>query len=160
MKKQHNIYTSTTGFHISAKKVQVYGEYLYEVLAEKHDGTLTPGIVVEDAKNPDSPLHEVFDWNNKSAAHKYRLVTARNLVRSIEVEIIDMPPVVFFANVKLTGGDRVYKRIYEVMSDAELRQQVLEEALEYFERGRTRWESLKELSEIFRAIDSVKSKAA
>jgi hypothetical protein len=51
------------------------------------DGYLRPESVVAAAKDPDSPLHSHFDWNNDSAAHKHRLEQARALIRSVRVEI-------------------------------------------------------------------------
>lgn len=49
--------------------------------------TLTAEDVVAVASNPDSPLHEFFDWNDGSAAHKYRIEQARHLIYKIKVEI-------------------------------------------------------------------------
>lgn len=46
---------------------------------------LTPEIVVEDASDPGSPLHTLFDWDDSSAAHKYRLVQARTLIRRVRI---------------------------------------------------------------------------
>jgi len=51
------------------------------------DGRLTPLGVLDAAASPDSPLHDEFDWNNDSAAHKYRISQARSLIRSVQVVI-------------------------------------------------------------------------
>lgn len=48
---------------------------------------LTPEMVVEDAKQEESPLHSMFEWNDKSAAHKHRLHTARQLIKSVTIKI-------------------------------------------------------------------------
>lgn len=58
-----------------------------EELAREHDGRLTPEIVVADAKQKDSPLHDLFEWDVKKAAYKYWLDTARNIIASVEVVI-------------------------------------------------------------------------
>jgi len=50
-------------------------------LAKEHGGNLTPEIVIAAAQNPDSALHEQFDWDDDSAAHKWRLHQARALIR-------------------------------------------------------------------------------
>lgn len=57
-------------------------------LHRKHGG-LTAEIVLGDGANPDSPLHGVFEWSDKKAAHEYRLEQARRFLRSIEVTIIE-----------------------------------------------------------------------
>ncbi|HAZ61006.1 MAG TPA: hypothetical protein DCY89_05470 [Gammaproteobacteria bacterium] len=46
-------------------------------------GALTPALVVEAATDPESPLHDAFDWDDSAAAHKYRLVQARSMIRSV-----------------------------------------------------------------------------
>ena len=54
---------------------------------ENEHGQLTPSIVVDDAKQKDSPLHGLFDWNLKSAAHKHWLHTARVIIHSVKVVV-------------------------------------------------------------------------
>jgi hypothetical protein len=59
------------------------GENLRDVLLAIRDkrGLLTPEVVVEEASNPDHPLHHRFDWRDDVAAHKWRLHQAGNLLR-------------------------------------------------------------------------------
>lgn len=59
-----------------------------QALADLHDGRLTPEVVIAAAKPSDSPLHAHFDWNNKTAAHSWRIEQARTLIRSVRVEIV------------------------------------------------------------------------
>lgn len=49
---------------------------------------LTPNKVVEIAKDPESPLHGHFCWDDNEAAHQYRLEQARSLIRVVRIEII------------------------------------------------------------------------
>lgn len=44
-------------------------------------GILTAPIVVEEASDPDHPLHNRFNWNDKEAAHRYRVQQAYQLLR-------------------------------------------------------------------------------
>jgi hypothetical protein len=55
-------------------------------LAEMFDG-LTAEIVVEDASNPDSPLHQYFCWDDTRAAFAYRCEQARGLIRRFNITI-------------------------------------------------------------------------
>jgi len=57
-----------------------------QALAEEH-GTITPAIVVADARRKDSPLHRCFEWDIKKAAHKHWLEQARNLIRQVRVVV-------------------------------------------------------------------------
>lgn len=48
-------------------------------LADK-DGNIPPKRVLEDAKNPKSPLHKYIEWDDRKAAFLYRLNQARELI--------------------------------------------------------------------------------
>ena len=56
-------------------------------LSDQHDGRITPDIVLAAAQSPDSPLHTAFTWDDGEAAHKHRLAEARDLIRSVRVEV-------------------------------------------------------------------------
>lgn len=60
---------------------------LLDGIAAAHDGVLYPEDVVRVAADPAHPLHEEFNWDDKSAAHAHRLEQARSLIRSVRVEI-------------------------------------------------------------------------
>jgi hypothetical protein len=44
-------------------------------------GRITPEDVVQDAADPESPLHPYFDWDDAQAAHKHRLEQARTILK-------------------------------------------------------------------------------
>ncbi len=44
---------------------------------------LTATMVVKEATPEKSPLHKHFEWDNKKAGHKYRLMQANTLIREI-----------------------------------------------------------------------------
>jgi hypothetical protein len=48
-------------------------------------GQLTPQDVVDEATPKTSPLHSRFEWNDKIAGPRYRLVQAQELIRSVKV---------------------------------------------------------------------------
>lgn len=58
-----------------------------QALAEAADGRLTPEVVLEAARDPDSPLHSSFEWDDSKAAAAHRTNQARALIRSVRVEI-------------------------------------------------------------------------
>ena len=57
---------------------------LAEMVAE---GRLTPSELVRDASDPTHPLHDHFDWDDASAAHKHRLNQAARLIKSIKFTV-------------------------------------------------------------------------
>lgn len=52
-------------------------------------GSLTTETVLDDAKNPTSPLHNQFEWDNAVAGQRYRVEQARKLIRSIRLVVTD-----------------------------------------------------------------------
>ena len=46
-------------------------------------GFAPDGQLVEESKDPDAVLHSLFDWNDSSAAQKYRLNTEKRIKRSL-----------------------------------------------------------------------------
>jgi hypothetical protein len=128
---------------------QSTGEYLYS-LAEK--GDLTADIVLEDAKNKDSPLHSFFDWNNKVAAEKWRHTQAAYLLRSVEVKLgEDTEPIRAFAHIRL--DEPVYSTIITAMSNKQKREYVVKKAWEELKDWRSRYNEYKELAAVFAAMD-------
>jgi hypothetical protein len=51
-------------------------------------GKLSPLDVIDAAKNPKSPLHQYFEWDDTEAARKYRIEQARELIRTIKIEVV------------------------------------------------------------------------
>lgn len=60
-------------------------------LADIHrrDGALKTARVLEHAEPTESPLHGMFEWRDKVAGHQYRLWQARELIRSIEIVVVE-----------------------------------------------------------------------
>ena len=55
---------------------------------EHPDGRIVPEEVVDAARDPDSPLHSSFPWDDATAAHAHRLNLARELIRWVKFEVI------------------------------------------------------------------------
>ena len=51
-----------------------------KVYKEIGTDNVTPESVLEKAKDKKSELHKCFDWDDKSAANKYRLQQARQII--------------------------------------------------------------------------------
>jgi hypothetical protein len=118
-----------------------------------------PKTIVEEASNPESPAHDLFEWDDSKAANEYRLVRARVLLGSFIIEteittiknkkkIIDVPFVTRSAPGK-------YEITSKAMKDIDKRDFILQEALAEFRRLRTRYSHLSELALVFAAMDEV-----
>ncbi len=56
-----------------------------DFLATLHEGgRLRPSAVVEAARPSDSPLHDLFEWDDRVAASAFRLEQARGIIRTVE----------------------------------------------------------------------------
>lgn len=136
---------------------QIVGDYL-EALRAEHGG-LSAAIVHEAARPEDSPIHKWFEWDDASAAGKYRLVQARELLRAIVVMSDDAErpePIRAFVIVGEVG-DLEYDHIYVVMSDEEKRRQLLERAIREIRQLQHKYAGLKELASVFAAAEGLQA---
>jgi len=149
------IYGWRAGSRVSLDAQRV-GEAI-EKLTKRHNGVLEPGHIVDAARDEASPMHPHFEWDDATAAEAYREDQARELVRSLTVDIsksnLETKPIRAFVNVE-TGGDRGYVSTHTAMSSQELRKQVIERAWSELEAWRRRHAELTELGRIFSMVDA------
>jgi hypothetical protein len=132
-------------------------------IAAASGGELRAEIVVEEARAVESPMHSWFQWDDTAAAHQYRIIQARQLIRVTVTYIGDgqnkIPMRVFVSltpDRELDSGG--YRVMADVMENAESRQQLLRDALAEMDRFKAKYSALKELAELFMAIKSTKRK--
>lgn len=82
MAKKNYVYKKTA-FVRRGVKAQTAGEELERI--SKEHGEITPPLVVDEARPEESPIHEVFEWDDYVAAESHREHQARQLIRSIQV---------------------------------------------------------------------------
>ena len=130
-------------------------------LAEKNGGLLRPDDIIEAARPASSPLHNKFTWDDTVAAHKWRLEQARALLR-VTVHYLTNDTEAVRVFVSLTpdrdGENGGYRRLVSVMSDKELRQQLLDDAMDEMQRFREKYKELKELAEVFAAMSAAQKR--
>lgn len=122
-------------------------------------GLLVPEDVVEFARNPETALHKHFCWDETEAARQYRLIQARNLIVRVTVTPRGSDkPIQAFVSLKSDranpGGG--YRETIRVLSDADLRDELLSQALRDLEYWQNKYQSLKELAPVFKAAKRVK----
>lgn len=93
------------------------------------DGVVTPEAVVAAAKDPDSPLHEFFEWDVNQAAHERWLDVARSLIRKVRVvvtnEVTTIRVPAFVRNPDAEPREQGYVSIQSLRSDAERARDVM-----------------------------------
>ena len=132
----------------------------------KKGGEVFASDIVDAAKSKRSPLHREFEWDDTKAASLYRCEQARLMLRSIEVVYKEMPstPVRSYNVVtsatsnEETGKKKCYKSTEDILSDPELRMELLSTAFAELRRFQRRFHGLQELSIVFRAINEALEK--
>ena len=120
-----------------------------------HKGKLTPEALVDASRSEDAPLHGAFEWNDETAAEKYRVIQAGYIIRSIEIETeYAEEPVRAFVPV-LREEKTSYESIEVVMMSEDGREQLLSRAIAELRAFERKYNSLEELAEVFAAIKAV-----
>lgn len=130
-----------------------------EALCEANNGILQAEAVVNHARNPQSALHKRFTWDDTTAAHQYRLVQARQLIRYAVVYITKEEtqiPVRGMLNLPsdrhMPGGG--YRPTVNVMTNAAMRKEHLRELRQSVQRLQQRYKTMTELQPAFDAFDA------
>lgn len=143
-------------------------EELRSILDKNDDPVLQPKKVVAHAKNPKSSLHDCFEWDNSKAGEQWRLEQARRLIRFSVIVLENPNPTVNIGKIVVTDApeyvslksDRIrpgggYRVLKDVLEDDNLRDELLEQALDELNLWKKKYKKLKELSAIFIAADVV-----
>lgn len=138
-------------------------------LSKKHDGHLTPQIVLREAEKKTSPLHTHFEWDDSVAAERWRLEQAGQLIRKVRVTITnentqkEMRVRAFFHVHEQEEKDAdeeepqsntgMYVPVKVAMENYS--EQVKAAALAELKAIRNKWAQVEELSKIWKQIDDL-----
>jgi hypothetical protein len=136
-------------------------------LIDRNDGSITPQIVLQEAKKAKSALHSHFNWDDGEAANQWRLSQAAELIRKVKVTVVFSPErtvrVRAFMNVvpKRDADDEgetpatsgVYVTIENAMKNH--REEILTRAMSELNCVKGKYSHLKELVGVWEAIDKV-----
>ena len=106
-------------------------EQVVETLAalENVHGQLSPEVVLMAASDPASPLHKHFEWDDERAGAAYRIEQARELIRSVRVEITHhrrvLTTVQYVRDERMAPHDSMYLNISQVTA-ADLEEQTVD----------------------------------
>lgn len=88
-----------------------------------------PKKVLQLAADKKSPLHKYFDWNDHSAANKYRMKQARDLLCALYIQIEDGSQIKAYENLYITESDNYqYVSINKIGQSQDLVEQVISQA--------------------------------
>lgn len=132
---------------------------------EKANGEITNQAVVDAARKTGNVLHGLFEWDDKVAGEKWRLNQARCIIAALVVvpeQEKDYDKRAFVNVVSNPENPQHAPRYinYETaMSDAEMREILLDNAKAELIRFKSKYKKLTELAKVFAAIDELEVKS-
>ena len=148
-------------------RVSVKLETLCEEIekASDEDGLSIPTLV-KNARPKAAPLHDQFEWDNKTAGANWRLFQGRRLVGKIEVVATDRTPAVrAFHSVVMQPSnpdekpERRFRKVQDIMSAPSERADLLRQAINDAVTFRNKYAALQEFAQVFAEIDAAAQKA-
>ena len=107
---------------------------------------------MRDATRPNSPLHDLFDWDDASAAHKYRITRVNGILGTLMTSRGGADVRAFFGFGKRTEGI-VFRPLDRVLRSQRLREEQIHRELRKLERWKARTAFLPELQKAHKAIE-------
>jgi len=150
-------------YNIPANAQRVGSEL--EAIYEEH-GKLTPPLIVEDARNDERETHKLIEWDEATAAEKYRLEQARYIMRNIivvqstpnleepkeEQKIIKFRA---FENVETEEQERYFMPMQVAVSREDTRNYMLKQAMMALQSFRQKYGMITDLAAVIDAIDAL-----
>ena len=131
---------------------------------QKKHGSLTPDVVVKEAKKKRSPIHDCFEWDDTTAAAKYRVEQAKYLIRTIEVVFTgdddECEPlhVRAFHSIVTEDDSREYVTLKQAQGSAAVWDQVKQQALDALLAWKTKYAAFKEFEQLYVLISKLTKK--
>ena len=122
-------------------------------IIEKDNGTLKAEDVVKYARNENSELHKIFEWDDTAAAEQYRLHQARKVLFSISIvtnedEEITESVRAYVNVVDSEENERKFKNIARVLENDEEYEQLKKKAYKDLQSCKERYENIIELQDL------------
>lgn len=136
-------------------------------LVAQHDDRAAPRVLLEAARDPASPLHRYFTWDDGEAAERYRLAQAGTLYRKVRMQIVKLDAEareIKFETIRAITSvpiDRKkkdsesYGRTQTVMSDEQRRASVLRGIARELMALRNKYAKYSEFRDVWVVIDDM-----
>lgn len=136
--------------------VKIRNELLAIQDASKDKMLHAASVVAWAKRNQKSALHRQFEWNNSKAATEFRLWQARRLIQINVVTEDGTPQLVSLSFDR--KGDGGYRSVDDVVSNRQLSEIMLRDALAELQRVQIRFERVRELTSVWSAVKRVKAR--
>lgn len=123
--------------HVSDLNPQRIGQHL-DALIDRFKEHLTTDEVLADARKSSSPLHKAFEWDENTAAERFRRKQAKQLMNQLVIATMSGKPTRTRAFVYVShpehDGKKVYLNTRSAMARPEFREQVVMAAVNSLQR--------------------------
>lgn len=127
-----------------------------KVYKEIGNTKVTPKELVEKARNNvNSELHKCFEWDDRIASEKYRIIQAERVIRMLVVTREDKKDTPKIRQFQITSERNVYQPTRLFIENKSEYEVLLARAKEELKAFRLRYKQLSELEEIFNSIDAL-----
>lgn len=116
---------------------------------------VTPAQIVEMARNEETELHKCFDWDDHSAAEKWRKQQARQILCYLVIKEDNPKPDTVPVRVFQKNDTGCYKQSAIIFRQPDEYQKLLQAAYAELLAFKKKYARLQELSEILALIDEV-----
>lgn len=125
-------------------------------IRDKHDGVISPTLIVEESRPATAVLHGIFQWNNELAADAYREWQAAQLIRSIRVVVNEEEVSITtraIVNVRTSESpQRSYIPIAEAIHNEAAYEDLLKQAKADIEKFVAKYNQIEQLNGVKRAM--------
>ena len=124
-----------------------------------HAAVTEPAQIVDKARDKNTELHKLFEWNDGIAAEKYREVQARNVIRMLVVkqEPCDEVPEPHMVRVIVSRneGNCQYQPVQVTVRSEDSYQKLLTQAICGLEAFKRKYQALAELEFIIEELEKL-----
>jgi hypothetical protein len=141
-----------------------------QAIADANGGRLTPDAVIDNARNEESPLHGLFDWDEARAAMEHWRYRAREIIRAVRVNVVTDRTVVrtiaYVRDPSLDSRDQGYISTATLRDDVSLAREAVQHELmrahSALQRAREVAEAVgleREIDKLMNRVDRLNKKA-
>lgn len=134
---------------------------------EEQFGQVTPENLLESSRPEEAVMHKCFEWDDSVAAERYRKQQAYSMISNLIKVVIrhESKPessseikTRAVVNVSSDRGKGRFVSVERAMSDGEMHEIVLRNAIRELEEFKAKYRNLRELKEVFEALRVVKER--
>lgn len=134
-------------------------------VANSNNGILNPADLVNAARDPMSPLHPLFEWDDSAAAEGFRLMQGAGYIRKVKLWVYRDEEDTNGRTIQLTvtrqfehrpSMDGIgYEPVQDILSDETKRKELLRQAKKEMLALQKKYSALTELAEVWAVLDGI-----